>query len=129
MQKLFRSIPSVNRGPIHQSAKLPFDLKRSFDSTKFRCNFCSDKSVQTYPIWNVSLSTTERSRNCFESNVPDVNRSPIWYTSCGTPPDRFSMSLIFPEPGGTHFAMGSILHSQLNVFFRCAKGQQLLYKP
>ena len=31
---------------IMQFAKLPFDLKRSFTSMRFCCNFCSDESVQ-----------------------------------------------------------------------------------
>ena len=32
---------------VIQFATLPFDLKRSFTKTRFRCSFCSDKSVQT----------------------------------------------------------------------------------
>ena len=32
---------------VMQFATLPFDLKRLFTKTRFRCNFCSDKSVQT----------------------------------------------------------------------------------
>ena len=33
--------------PISQFAMLPFDLKRLFTKLRFRCNLCSDKSVQT----------------------------------------------------------------------------------
>ena len=33
---------------VIQSATFLFDLKRSFTSTRFRCNFCSDKSVQAW---------------------------------------------------------------------------------
>ena len=93
-----------------QFATLPFDLKRSFTKTKFRCNFCSDKSVQTWfgpfqkPIrygtfhfqqrgWAVLF----RSRNCFESIIPSLNRSPIRYTFCDAPfhyPVQFEHSLI-----------------------------------
>ena len=47
---------------------------------------------KTYPIQNVPLSTAERSgavlfrsRNCLESSVPGVNRSPIRYTFCDAP--------------------------------------------
>ena len=75
-------------------ATLPFDLKRSFTKTLtgFRCNFCSDKSVQTRlrtfqkPIQYRTFSRTEqywfRSRNCFENSVPSVSRNPIRYTFC-----------------------------------------------
>ena len=31
-----------------QFATLPFDFKRSLTKTRFRCNFCSDESVQTW---------------------------------------------------------------------------------
>ena len=78
-----------------QFATFPFDLKRSFTKTRFRCNFCSDKSVQ---IWFKNLSDTERStfhsgaeQYCsgaetpFESSIPGVNSSPIWYTFCDAP--------------------------------------------
>ena len=33
---------------VIQFATLPFDLKRSFTKMRFRCNFCSDRSVQTW---------------------------------------------------------------------------------
>ena len=33
---------------VIQFATLPFDLKRSFTKRRFRCDFCSDKSVQTW---------------------------------------------------------------------------------
>ena len=33
--------------PVCNLQRSPFDLKRSFTKTRFRCNFCSDKSVQT----------------------------------------------------------------------------------
>ena len=62
---------------------LPFDLKRPFTNTRFRCDFCSYKRVQSelrrfsemYPIRNVPLSTAEWSRNRFESSVPSVNKA------------------------------------------------------
>ena len=79
---------------VIQFATLPFDLKRSFTKTltRFRCNFCSDKSVQTWfrpfqkPIQYGIFSGTEQywfpSRNCFENSVPSVSRSPVRYTFC-----------------------------------------------
>ena len=83
---------------IIQFATLPFDLKRSFTKTRFRCNFCSDKSVQTWfgpfqkPIRYGTFHFQHRSgavlfriRNCFESRIPSVNRSPILYTFWDTP--------------------------------------------
>ena len=81
-----------------QFATLHFDLKRSFTKTRFRCNFCSNKSVQTWfgpfqkPIrygtfhfQQRSGAVMFRSRNCFESSIPSVNRSPIQYTFCDAP--------------------------------------------
>ena len=81
-----------------QFATLPFDLKRSFTKTRFRCNFCSDKSVQTWfglfqkPIrygtfhfQQRSGAVLFRSRNCFESSIPCVNRSPILFSFCDAP--------------------------------------------
>ena len=63
-----------------------------------RCNFCSDKSVHTWlrpfqkPIrygtfhfQQRSRAVLFRSRNCFESSVPGVNRSHIRYTFCHAP--------------------------------------------
>ena len=86
---------------VIQFATLPFDFKRSFTKTRFRCNFCSDKSVQTWfgpfqkPIRYRTFHFQQRSgavqyvlfrsRKCFESSVPSVNRSPIWYTFCDAP--------------------------------------------
>ena len=83
---------------VTQIATLPFDLKRLFSKTRFRCNFCSDKSVYTWfgpfqkPIrygtfhfQQRSGAVLFRSRNCFESSVPSVNRSPVRYTFCVTP--------------------------------------------
>ena len=83
---------------VTQFATLPFDLKRLFSKTRFRCNFCYDKSVHTWfgpfqkPIrygtfhfQQLSGAVLFRSRNCFESRVPSVNRSPIQYTFCGAP--------------------------------------------
>ena len=80
---------------VMQFATLPFDLKRSFTKTRFHCNFCSDKSVQTWfgpfqkPIrygtfhfQQRSGAALFRSRNCFENSIPGVNRSPIRYTFC-----------------------------------------------
>ena len=62
------------------------------------CNFCSDKSVQTlfgpsqkpirygtFHFQQRSGAVLFRSRNCFESSSPSVNKSPIWYTSCDAP--------------------------------------------
>ena len=83
---------------LSQFTTLPFALKKLFSKTRFCCNFCSDKSVHTWvgpfqkPIrygtfhfqqW--SGTVLFRSRNCFESSVPGVNRSPIWYTFCDAP--------------------------------------------
>ena len=83
---------------VIQFATFPFDLKRSFTKMRFRCNFCSDKSVQTWfgpfqkPIrygtfyfQQRSGAVLFRSRNCFESSIPSVNRSPIRYTFCDAP--------------------------------------------
>ena len=83
---------------VTQFATLPFDLKRLFFKTRFCCNFCSDKSVHTWfgpfqkPIrygtfhfQQRSGAVLFRSRNCFESSVPSVNRSPIRYTFCDAP--------------------------------------------
>ena len=82
---------------ITQFATLPFDVKRLFTNMRFRCNFCSNRSVQTWlgpsqkPIpyrmfhfeqW--SGAVLFQSRNCFESSVPSVNGSSIQYTSCDT---------------------------------------------
>ena len=63
-----------------------------------RCNFCSDKSVHTWfgpsqkPIRYGTFHFQQRSgailfrsRNCFESSIPSVNRSPIRYTFCDAP--------------------------------------------
>ena len=46
---------------VTQFATLPFDLKGSFTNTRFHCNFCSDRSVQTYSDRLKNLSDTERS--------------------------------------------------------------------
>ena len=69
--------------PVIQCATLPFDLKRSFTKTltKFRCNFCSDKSVQTWlrpfqkPIQYGTFHFQQQnravqfwSRNCFQNS-------------------------------------------------------------
>ena len=85
--------------PVIQCATLPFDLKRSFTKTltRFRCNFCSDKSVQTSlrpfqkPIQYGMLSTAKQSSTVPEQKllrkepVPSVSRSPIQYTFCNAP--------------------------------------------
>ena len=81
---------------VMQFATLLFDLKRSFTKRRFCCNFCSDKRVQTWfgpfqkPIQYGTFHFQQQngailfqSRNCFESGVPSVNRSPIQYTFCG----------------------------------------------
>ena len=83
---------------VIQFATLLFGLKRSFTKTRFRSNFCSDKSVQTClglfkkPIryWTFHFQQRSgavlfRSRNCFENSVSSVNRSPVWYTFCNAP--------------------------------------------
>ena len=83
---------------VMQFATLPFDLKRLFTKTRFRCNFCSDKSVHTWfgpfqkPIWYGTFHFQQRSgavlfwsRNCFESSIPSVNRSPNRCTFCDVP--------------------------------------------
>ena len=83
---------------VIQFATLPFDLKRSFTKTRFRCNFCSDRSVQTWlgpfqkPIrygtfhyQQRSGAVLFRSRNCFENSAHSVNRSHIRYTFCDAP--------------------------------------------
>ena len=83
---------------VIQFAMLPFDLKRSFTKTRFRCNFRSDKSVQTWlgpfqkPIQYGRFHLQQRSRavlfwsrKCFQSSVPGVNRSHIQYTFCNAP--------------------------------------------
>ena len=67
---------------VIQFATLPFDLKRLFSKTRFRCNFCSDKSVhtwsgpfqkpiryETFHFQQRSGAVLFRSRNCFESSV------------------------------------------------------------
>ena len=36
-----------------QLASLSFDLKRLFTKTRFRCNFCSDKNVQTWAMFTL----------------------------------------------------------------------------
>ena len=105
---------------VIQFAKPPFDLKRSFTKTRFRCNFYSDRSVQTWlgpfqkPIrygtfhfQQRSEAVLFRSRNCLESSVPDVNRSPIRYTFCDAPfhyPVQCEHSLNAMEP---HFGCNS----------------------
>ena len=66
--------------------------------TRFCCNFsskCSDLILtvsETYPIRNVPHATAEqsravlfRSRKCFESSVPGVNRIHIQYTFRNAP--------------------------------------------
>ena len=83
---------------VIQFTTLPFDLKRSFTNMRFHCNFCSDRSVQTWlrpfqkPIQYGTFHFQQRSRavlfqsrKCFESSIPGVNRSLIWYTFCDVP--------------------------------------------
>ena len=67
-----------------QFTTLHFDVKRSFTKTRFRCNFCTDRSVQTSlgpfqkPFRYGTFHFQQRSgavllfqsRNCFESSVP-----------------------------------------------------------
>ena len=100
---------------VIQFVMLPFDLKRSFTKTRFRCNFCSDESVQTWlrlfqrPIQYGMFHLQQRnrpvlfrSRNCFQNSIARVSRSPVRYTFCYAPfhslvqcpklcvPDQFS---------------------------------------
>ena len=84
---------------VIQFAMLPFDIfEKIITKTRFHCNFCSDKSVQTWfglfqkPIryetfhfQHRSRAVLFRSRKCFENNVPGVNRSHIQYTLCNAP--------------------------------------------
>ena len=82
---------------VIQFATLPFDLKRLITKTRFCCNFCSDKCSdltrtvsKIYPIGTFHLQQRSwavlfRSRNCFESSVPSMNRSPIRYAFCDAP--------------------------------------------
>ena len=83
---------------VIQFTTLPFDLKRLFTKTRFCCNFCSDKSVQTwfgpfpkptrydtFHFQQRSGAALFRKRNCFESSIPGVDRSPIRYTFCDAP--------------------------------------------
>ena len=83
---------------VIQFATLRFDLKSSLTNTRFHCIFCSYKSVQTWfgpfqkPLRYVTFHFQQRrgavlfrSRNCFESSIPGVNRIPIRYTFCDTP--------------------------------------------
>ena len=69
--------------PVRGSVAIPAPIK---------CSDLTRTVSKTYPIRNVPLSTAERSgavlfrsRNCFESSVPSVNRSPIRYTFCNAP--------------------------------------------
>ena len=95
-QKLFRSIPSVNTSPIcHTICNAFFDFKRPFTKTRFRCNFCSDKSVQTwfgpfqksirygtFHFQQFNRAVLFKSRKCLESSISSVNRSPVQFTLC-----------------------------------------------
>ena len=72
---------------VMQFATLPFHVKRSFTKTRFRCNFCSKKvfildsdrskpiRYGTFHFQQRSGAVLSRSRNCFESSIPSVNRS------------------------------------------------------
>ena len=100
---------------VIQFARLLLDLKRLFTKTRFRCNFCTDKSVQTLlrpfqkPIQYGTFHFQQqigailfRSRNCyFESSVPSMNRSPIRYSFCDAPfhcPVQCEHSLSLSKP-------------------------------
>ena len=78
---------------VIRSATLPFDLKRSFTSTRFRYNFCSDKIVQTwlgpfqkrirygtFHFQQQSGAVLFRSRNCFENSVPTGKGTAEWWS-------------------------------------------------
>ena len=59
-------------------------------SAPIKCSDLTRTVSKTYPIRNVPLSTGSgavlfRSRNCFESGVPSMNRSPIRYIFCDAP--------------------------------------------
>ena len=84
MQKLFRSVPSVNRSPIRYAIwNAPFWFeKNNLPKRGSGCNFCSDKSVQiwfgpfqkpirygTFHFQQRSGAVLFRSRNCFESTL------------------------------------------------------------
>ena len=78
--ELFRSVPSVNTDPIRQFATFPFDFKRSFTSTRFRCNFSSDKVFRIKldrfkNLSDIPLSTAERSSTVPEQKLLRKQRS------------------------------------------------------
>ena len=101
MQKLFRSERSQCEQKPYPLCNLQRSLliwKDNLPKTRFRCNFCSDKIVQTWfgpfqkPIRHGTFHFQQRSgavlfrsRNYFESSIPSVNRSPIRYTFCDAP--------------------------------------------
>ena len=100
VQKLFRSVPSVNRSPIcYAICNAPFKFEKIIYQNEVPLQFllrqkCSDliRTVsKTYTIRDTfhfqqrSGAVLFRSRNCFESSVPSVNRSPIRYTFCDAP--------------------------------------------
>ena len=99
------------RSQCEHKPYLSYNLQRSllisFTKTRFRCNFCSDKSVQTWfgpfqkPIRYGTFHFQQRSgavllwsRNCFESSVLSVNRSPIRYTFYDAPFYSVNIALI-----------------------------------
>ena len=97
MQKLFRSVPSVNRSPIRQyslqrvllickdhspvrgsvAVSAPIKVFR-FDSDRFKNLYDTERSTFNSGCERFLF----RSRNCFESSVSSVKRSPIRCTFC-----------------------------------------------
>ena len=86
----------------------------------------SDRLKNRYPIRNVPLSTASgavlfRSRNCFESSIPSVNRSPIRYTFCDAPfhyPVQCEHSLNILLVSRTEHHLSSFECGFLNMFPR-----------
>ena len=84
---------------VIQFATLPFDLKRSFTKklTRFRCNFCSDNSVQTWlrpfqkPIQYGTFHFQQRNRAGSGAGTVSKTAFLVWaeaairYTFCDTP--------------------------------------------
>ena len=100
MQKMFQSVPSVKRSHIrrHTICNARFLFEKIIYQNEVPLQFLLRRSVQTYlgpfqrPIryrtfhfQQRSGAVLFRSRNCFESSVLGVNRSPIWYTFCDAP--------------------------------------------
>ena len=92
VQKLFRSVLSVNRSPIrHTLCNTPFWFEKIIYQNEVPLQFllrskCFKKiRYGTFHFQQRSGVVLFRSRKCFESSVPSVNRSPIRYTFCHAP--------------------------------------------